>query len=348
MKTRVSNIELLRILCALSVILHHLLVHGLHIYDASLGFGNYPWGYSLINQMCYVSVNVFILISGFFSIKFSWRKLLHLYLVCATVGGLCFLFHRVIIDGARFGRSALLDLIVYNALFPFSNETSWFITVYVYLFLLAPFINVALAHLSMNEFKYLLIALIAISCYFGWFWSNRVNPMGFCLMQFITMYVFGAFVSKYAVYQKLKIIHWGLSFVVLSCVGVLLNYLLQIRGTVQSWPPVPSIFAYNNPVLMAASICVLCMFCTMRFQNKVVNFLAASTLGVYLIPNNPHVFNWVLDISKPLYSSSIFGLIAAVLLIYSVSCIIDVLVRAFVSLLMIIASKLPMVGKYVA
>lgn len=99
---------------------------------------------------------------------------------------------------------------------------------------------------------------------------------------------------------------------------------------------------------MAASICVLCMFCTMRFQNKVVNFLAASTLGVYLIPNNPHVFNWVLDISKPLYSSSIFGLIAAVLLIYSVSCIIDVLVRAFVSLLMIIASKLPMVGKYVA
>lgn len=87
MKARASNIELLRILCALFVIMHHLLIHGLHIYDTTLDFGSYPWGYSLINQMCYVGVNVFILISGFFTIKFSWKKLLRLYLICAIIGG---------------------------------------------------------------------------------------------------------------------------------------------------------------------------------------------------------------------------------------------------------------------
>lgn len=346
MKARASNFELLRILCALSVIMHHLLVHGLHIYDAPLEFRSYHWAYSLINQMCYVSVNVFILISGFFSIKFSWRKLLRLYLVCAIIAGLCFLFHRIVIDGACIGRSALKDLIMYNSLFPFSSETSWFITVYLYLFLLAPFINVALAHLSLKEFKYLLATLLVISCYFGWFWSNRINQMGFCLMQFVTVYVIGAYISKYKIFEKLNAFQWGCAFFALSCIGVLLTFFLQSRGTVQSWPPVPSIFAYNNPVLIAASVCVLCVFCNVKFQNQLVNFIAASTLGVYLIPNNPHVFDWILDSLKPLYGHSFWGLLASVLLIYVVSCIIDIIVRALVSPMMIIASKLPVVGKY--
>lgn len=99
---------------------------------------------------------------------------------------------------------------------------------------------------------------------------------------------------------------------------------------------------------MAASICVLCMFCAIRFQNRVINFIAASTLGVYLIPNNPHIFDWIINQLKPLYSHSVFGLIAAVLLIYSVSCIIDILIRALVSQLMKIASRLPVVGKHLA
>ncbi len=70
---RQSNIELLRIVAILFVICHHIIVHGLKIYDMPIEA--YPWLYSFVNCICYVGVNVFILISGYFSIKFSWKKL---------------------------------------------------------------------------------------------------------------------------------------------------------------------------------------------------------------------------------------------------------------------------------
>ena len=58
----------------------------------------------LLDAFCYIGVNCFVLISGWFQIKFSWKGLLKLYVICAFYGTLAYIFH-LYNDGATVGRS---------------------------------------------------------------------------------------------------------------------------------------------------------------------------------------------------------------------------------------------------
>ena len=78
MKERDSNIELLRIVCMMFIVVHHSLL-GLYSVPFVLegqGECDVLSGSALIlNGFCYIGVNVFILISGYYGIKFKWRAI---------------------------------------------------------------------------------------------------------------------------------------------------------------------------------------------------------------------------------------------------------------------------------
>lgn len=85
MKERDSNIELLRLLCMVGIVLMHFI--GLAVYP-EVWNPNAPLSVSVIagTLMCSVtilSVNIFGLISGYYGIQFSWKRLLILYLTCS-------------------------------------------------------------------------------------------------------------------------------------------------------------------------------------------------------------------------------------------------------------------------
>lgn len=201
MENRQSNIELLRIVAIMAIICHHVLVHGVGIYNVPVAEHN--WLYGLVNSLCYTGVNIFILISGYFSIRFSWQKLWHLFLMCAVVAGLGYLWHCYR-DDMSIGRN-----LIYTTLFAFSRSGLWYVLPYVCLFLLSPFINPLLEQLSKNDFRRLLCVLLVISCYFGWLWKREVNLDGFCLMQFVTMYAVGFYIKRYNVHKIMRITAWG-------------------------------------------------------------------------------------------------------------------------------------------
>ena len=80
-KKRNSSFELLRILCMLFVVGGHLIGKGMQItYDDSLLGGGEAYGLSrLLYSFCTVAVSTFILISGYFGIKFNWRKIVKIW-----------------------------------------------------------------------------------------------------------------------------------------------------------------------------------------------------------------------------------------------------------------------------
>ena len=90
---RNSNIELLRILCMLMVVILHFNNNG-----ANTGIVNMPellttrltWGF-LVESFCIVAVNCFVLVSGYFGIKLKWRSVLKFYLQCFLVGLVAYL-----------------------------------------------------------------------------------------------------------------------------------------------------------------------------------------------------------------------------------------------------------------
>ncbi len=200
---RKSNIELLRILCMLLIILWHINIgFGGDKDSATFSLGN------MINAVTVIGVNCFVLISGYFGIRFKWKSIVSLLAQC--------LFYSIVISVCCheiFGS----PISIKESFLPVSSKVWWFMTVYVMLYLTAPLLNRALDTMGMKELLYSLLSLVVISIWFGYCFKNDNNPSGHSYLQFVLMYVIGRTISRLnqtetdglAKYRKLLLSHCG-------------------------------------------------------------------------------------------------------------------------------------------
>lgn len=116
--------------------------------------------------------------------------------------------------------------------------------------------------------------------YFGYYWREAMfDDSGYNFMQFLYMYIIGAYIHKHVSITKEKrytylciyivcALIWG----ILSCIG----HSYAIEGW---WNPV----CYNNPIVILAAVAFFLFFQTFSFENKMINWLAPGTLAAYLI-----------------------------------------------------------------
>lgn len=180
-KPRQSNIELLRIVSMLMIILWHI----------NIGFGGDKdlYVFSLgnqINAFTVVGVNCFVLISGFFGIKFKSKTLIGLLLQCLFYSLIISLFCHVLFGSHIDFKMAFL---------PISSNVWWFMTVYVMLYLSAPLLNRALDNMTFKELLNVLLSLVIINIWFGYCFKNDNNPSGHSYLQFVLMYAIGKIIA---------------------------------------------------------------------------------------------------------------------------------------------------------
>lgn len=155
-KNRDSNIELLRIIAMCLIIFHHMALNT-GIVDGYTVNGNMIFG--IIGGIGgKIGVVIFLLITGYFSINknFSFKKvfILWLQIFCYSVGFML-VFRLTGIE-----KWSKVDTI--KTFFPLAYNQYWFITVYLYILLLAPFINKFLNSLSKENYNKLLAILTII------------------------------------------------------------------------------------------------------------------------------------------------------------------------------------------
>ena len=134
-KNRDSNIELLRIIAMCLIIFHHMALNT-GIVDGYTINGNMIFG--IIGGIGgKIGVVIFLLITGYFSINknFSFKKvfILWLQIFCYSVGFML-VFRLTGIE-----KWSKVDTL--KTFFPLAYNQYWFITTYLYLLLLIPFIN---------------------------------------------------------------------------------------------------------------------------------------------------------------------------------------------------------------
>lgn len=264
--------ELLRIVCMLFILMHHFIVHvffpELVLRDGSMGW--YRAVGIVVNGFVYVGVNCFILISGYYGIKFRWKSLFNLYCICAFYA-LLVVLERCLCQHILFDKGML-----YQVLLPFSHTEWWFISCYVALFLLAPLLNKAIESLGRNEFVYALVLLTILNVYFGYYWHQH-NEDGYNLLHFVYIYFIGAFLHKY----PLKVLDRKRSMLLYVSCALLWSILtlLSVRWRVPHWIPLH----YNNPVLILSSIGLFVYMTTLKIRNPRINALASGVLAAYLI-----------------------------------------------------------------
>ena len=267
---RKSNFELLRVLCILMIItLHYNSSMGGLLNNVEIGSINFYISH-FIQSLCIVAVNAFIIITGYFSYKkdnVKVSKVIYLFYVCLIYGLLIFGIYLLL--GNKVNANALIELI--KTIFD-----RWFVVIYSILYLLIPFINKLIGSLNKRQLETLII--INIFSFYVWFTvftNTTIKDGGYGIVNFITLYLIGAYIHKYKdnYIKKYKTIS--------------IYIICAIITTILSCFTTRSAYAYNTIFNLIGSISLFLTFKNMNIKdNNIINKLSTYTFTVYIIHEN--------------------------------------------------------------
>ena len=143
---RSSNFELLRLLCIFGI----LVMHTFAGIDTAASPGN-MLANVFANSLFNTGVTCFILLSGYFGIRFDLKKLIGLDLM---------VIFFTVVGTVALGDFGVKDLI--KSCIPVLSRRYWFITCYFVLCILAPFLNQMAERLEREHFRRLLLLLLLV------------------------------------------------------------------------------------------------------------------------------------------------------------------------------------------
>ncbi len=331
-RVRESNIELLRIVAMALIVLSHLANHGvLSYYTSNITFleriNNYLT--SLITYGGKLGVDIFIIICGYFVINsgFFAKHVLKTYLYT--------LFYSIFFLMAAFiiGSHKVPSSFVNRSLFPFFALNYWFISTYILLYLLTPFINPFIKQLN-NKSALTLMSLI----YFGWFiiptFTGSFGMVHSDIGIFIFLYMLGAFIRL----QKFKFLYDKKLLLKLSLISlfiIIVFLFIKLSPETVYLNRINKYGLIESPLLVIFALYLFNCFNSFKIKhNKIINSIATSVLGIYLIHDNTIVRSYIwheivkfLDVNSAFYIFK-FVFIAALIFVF---CLIgDKTVRFFV------------------
>lgn len=318
---RNPSIELLRLVLMFMVTIQHWIFHGLGLVgltNESIEIkvpSNQMFIMLSVSSFCACAVNCFIIISGYFSINTSWRKLYNLAFMV--------LFYTILFCSIPLFYRGDIKEAFYSFLF-ISHSEYWFIKCYILLMFFAPMINIAFKYLTRQQMSLTLGGLIFIAVYIGFIWRREPNPNGYTLLQFIMLYSVGRFIHMYEFDVSLKKALLG--YVLSSMILALSAYVIfHNSGNSNTW----SMFRYNNPLLILSALFLFYIFIkiTPPYGN-VINKLSISALAIYLIQDSRFgyivLYPWVGDACVNCNALMTLGLFAVLsLFLFVVSYMID-------------------------
>ena len=287
-KNRDSNIEMLRIIAMLFILFHHYALYN-SLYNLDVSNMNKYIGIILFS-LGKIGVNIFILITGYFSIKkiFSKKKLIKLWLEVVFYSvGVTFVF-------AISGKVQLNFKELIKFIFPISFNKYWFITIYIILYTLMPFINRYVKKVNKEQYQKLLVILffLCVGLYSIMYSSttysmNESLPLSNIIF-YILVYLIGGYIRLYGI-EKIENISCKRTigytllifcvFTIFLTVSEIIDYKYNKLGNVLFWyTRSNSIFVYILSILTFYS------FKKIELKEiKIINLLASSCFGIYLI-----------------------------------------------------------------
>lgn len=261
---RNSSFELLRLLCIFGIITMHTF--------AGIDTGASPFNMAvhvLVNSLFNTGVTCFILISGYFGIRFDLKKLIRLdmMIIFFTLAGTILL--------GDFGIKSLIKSCI-----PVISRQYWFITCYFALCILAPFLNQIPERLNREHFRSLLLVLLLLFSVIPTVTTYDImQDAGKGLAHFVMIYLLGRYLASYhreASYQKSRLA------LGIGCCTLLIFALDCARSLLQG--VVYCTFSRDCSIfIIAASVLILLLFSGMQFKSRIINQAAQNVLAVYVL-----------------------------------------------------------------
>ncbi|MBE6119198.1 MAG: acyltransferase [Erysipelotrichaceae bacterium] len=284
---RNSSIELLRIISIMGVII-------LHYNNAGIGGGfglvehnSANYFYLMLSENLSIgAVNVFIIISGFFLSQTQNRrfiKIIDLIIQMVILRVVLYVIPSIVKQEPIDGHTLFIKFL----------PIDYFIILYSVLYILSPYINILVNHIDKKAFKKLLVTVFVIFAV----WSfavdllqmsygpevSQLSPVsrfgsqcGYSIVQFMLMYLIGAFIAKYKVsFSKKKA--WIGIIISFACMYGM-SILERSKGFTDS-----TTWNYNNPIIIIFVSLIFVLVKDISFKNKLINELAKATFTCYII-----------------------------------------------------------------
>jgi len=287
---RNSNIEFLRMLSMFLIVLHHLSVHGFatDVVTGKWVFTGAPTLNEMLAQFMSIGgklgVDIFVIITGYFMVNSTVKvtKVLDLEIQIQTYSII------VLFVLAMFSMVRLSPIIIIKSIFPVIYSRYWFATAYVILYLLSPYINLIVKKISRIQLVKLIILMSMITIILPEF--LRANIENSNIVFFVLLYLIGAYIRIYVNDTSMRRNGTILTVCGLS-MGVLSMVCLSILGVVFKIPFLNEHATYffegNSLFLLIASIGIFMLSLGIPPKsNRVINFWAKYSFGVYLLHDN--------------------------------------------------------------
>ena len=241
---------------------------------------------TFIRSLTISSVDVFVLITGYFlctSYKRTIRKPLDL-LIQVSLFSVTIYLSLILLGAESFSIKGLLGNIV---------PDDWFISLYVVLYLISPYINAGFCTMTKKDWKVFLIIIVSLfsisPTLLGITESFGVrltalstigiggNAAGYTLINFITLYCIGAYIRLFNISDRVSFKKTSIAITI--CVILLwLIRFIPINSTpwhIAGW--------YDNILVIILASSLFITFKKLKFRSKMINALALASLTVYII-----------------------------------------------------------------
>lgn len=291
-EARNTNFEILRSVSMFLIISWHFILYGIGNtkFDLSSPIETFNYTYLVLSRVISsVAVNTYILITGYFLSTKTFRsvRILRTYIQMIFYAITIFLLVCIWGNNGFSLKSLLLCL-------KLDQNTYWFVTNYIGLLIIAPFLSKAIQGLNQRTYNRLLVALILLSTSWiaGFPFGNLFKfDWGYSLFWFIVLYLTGGYIKKFDISIRKK---KGM-YLILGCIILTIYYMALAYLKAWFTPPFLLSDIRYNGLSFFLSIFVFLYFKQKTFVKNVLNrfmiWAAPYTFGVYLIHDNECIRN---------------------------------------------------------
>ena len=345
---RKSGIELLRIICMLMIIVLHVYTYGGLNQLSNAQGGRFEVMSDFMWSFFRTPVNVFMIITGYFmskdvlDFKKSYRRIPKVYVTMLFYSILLTVLSFIIYSNNGFSPSETankLEIATINKLsgrfavysiikmfFPLLSKQWYFLTNYVIILLLSPFINKVLVEIDKKQFKILLGLLFVFLSIYP---TISTIEYGKSMISFLFMFIIGAYLKRFVKDdEKLHFKYLGY-FVGLCIIDFSLYYFLGNVTFNKVGFYNASVFGqFSNPFVILESVSIFLFFRGFQFKSRIINYIAGTTIGIYAIHEHPLIRSFIWshnELGDPNLYNNFLGIMFVIATIFKIFIICSVI-----------------------
>lgn len=346
--TRNYSLDLLRCIAMIMVVILHFLDKGGLLKDFSDGssFTVQDVTAWILEALCIVAVNLYMLLSGYLLCESRFKVSNLILLVCRVW------LYSVIVGfiGIALGapNEPVDTYFLLRLLFPISMGTYWFMTAYIFFYLLVPVLGIAARSLKKKQLQVVLFGLI----FFHAVIKSAVpatltaDAGGMDMIWYVVLYFVAVYIRKYAKEIKFAFIWYLIATLLIFGEAFVLRQVFLRTGSLSYILNIS--YAYNHIFVLASSVFLFMVFLKLKVSEKpgkIFAFLGKYSLGVYLLHENLSVrYAWEKLFRCDKISSAILLVIMAIIAgitVFVAGVIVDFIGRSIASFVLKIFGKLP-------